>query len=503
MTEPHKPIQTSGALFEAIQRLQIFADSKTFPDSVALGDPAEIERQFKQLLADFVSEHFEVPQSANLAVAAGHSMLTHIDQLWDGLTRPADVVDPRGSSRIPVPFPYVVPGGRFRESYYWDTYFTAEGMVVSGRVDLLVCMIRNFADLIERYGHIPNGNRSYYLSRSQPPFFCCMLQLLERAQSRVAIEPFIGYLEAEYRFWMDRGVESDQRLPVADRRTVVLPEGLLLNRYWDDANTPREESFHEDVALYQRTPVHLQADLYRNIRAAAESGWDFSSRWLTDDPVHGRSLATIRTTSLIPIDLNCLLFHIEQQLARWLEGSDPARAASYAAAAAARKAAIMQLCWDAAQGWFFDYCWTSANQADVWSLAGAYPLFFGLVSAEQAAAMAEQIEQRFVRPGGVVTTDLATGQQWDAPNGWAPLQWIVVGGLQRYGYSALAREIATRFVRVAADVYAQTGKMMEKYDVCDPGKPGGGGEYPNQDGFGWTNGVVRALIDMFGLEVGR
>lgn len=496
---PEKPIQTSGALFEAVQRARLFRDSKAFPDSLPRSDPEEIMQLFTRLLDEFVAEHFEVPESVGADVAPSASIEQHIDRLWETLTRQPDRDSAPLSTQIAVSHPYVVPGGRFRESYYWDTYFTAEGLVASGRADLLLSMVKNFAELIDRYGHIPNGNRVYYLSRSQPPLFCCMLQLLERADGPGAAAPFIPQLEAEYRYWMDGADRPAASYPAAYRHVVALSRDVTLNRYWDDRNTPREESHGEDVALFDRTPQHLQADLYRNIRAAAESGWDFSSRWLTPDPSGRWQLESIRTTEIIPVDLNCALYNIEAQLAEWVAPTDPLRSAAYAAAAIQRRDALLRYCWSDADGWFFDYCWTDRAQTQVWSLAAAFPLFLRLADAPQAARVAEHLRERLLRPGGLVTTDIATGQQWDAPNGWAPLQWVAIQGLMHYQHAELAREIAARFVGTARSVYQATGKLMEKYDVCDLDRPGGGGEYPLQDGFGWTNGVVRALIAQLSL----
>ncbi|MFQ3663530.1 MAG: alpha,alpha-trehalase TreF [Chloroflexaceae bacterium] len=493
MTE--KYIQTSGPLFEAVQQSRIFSDSKIFTDSLPKTDPDLIMQLFEGMLARFVYEHFELPPARSSGFGPKVPLEEHIDKLWKTLTRePDDNLSPF-STQIALPYQYIVPGGRFRESYYWDTYFTAEGLVASGRADLLVSMIKNFADLIDRYGHIPNGNRTYYLSRSQPPVFCCMLQLLEREQGFGAIEPYLSHLEREYHYWMD-GEENAKGEPIANKRTVTLKEGVVLNRYWDDRNDPREESYREDVALFRRVPAPFQCNLYRNIRAAAESGWDFSSRWLVRNDDGTWNLESIRTTEIIPVDLNCLLYNVERQLARWL------RQEYYNARAQQRRVAIQEYLWDQAEGWFFDYCWTEKKRTDVWSLAGVYPLFFRdgeqeLASEAQAAHMKAVIEKRFLRDGGVVTTIHETTQQWDAPNGWAPLQWITVQGLLKYQYYELAQEIASRFVRVAQAVYQRTGKMMEKYDVCNPDRPGGGGEYPLQDGFGWTNGVVRAFIRLF------
>ena len=168
----------------------------------------------------------------------------HIERLWPVLTRKPDASSDGGSD-LPLTAPYVVPGGRYREMYYWDSYFTLIGLQVSGRDDLVAGMVENFAGLIDRYGHIPNGTRSYYLGRSQPPFFAAMVQLLAERGGVETWREFLPALRREYEFWMDgaAGVAKG----AAHRRVVRLDDGTLLNRYWDDRDTPREEAYREDV----------------------------------------------------------------------------------------------------------------------------------------------------------------------------------------------------------------------------------------------------------------
>ena len=470
-------IQTEGELFEAVQSAVVFEDGKTFSDSYPITDPEQILERYqveKQQpdfdLRRFISQNF---------ILEGHflGMNAHIRSMWAQLYKPARKA-PQHSTLIPLPHPYIVPGGRFQEIYYWDSYFTCLGLAVSGHIDWIESMVANFAYFIDEYGYIPNGNRAYFLSRSQPPFFCCMLQLLEE-QGISAISQYLPQLQAEYRFWM------------SGQRAIKLDSGVL-NRYWDEANTVRTEAYRKDMETYRNAAPERQADLHRNIRAACESGWDFSSRWLI-----GSDPTMIRAIEIAPVDLNCLLYDIERQLAE--HSTAFSERELYRNAAEARKSAIQDLFWDEAKGWFCDYLWTESERSYVLSLAGLFPLYFNLAEDHQAERIARRVERDFIKPGGVVTTLIQTGQQWDFPNGWAPLQWIAVQGLLNYGYEALARSIAERFVALACRVYGETGKMMEKYDVCDVTKPAGGGAYPVQDGFGWTNGVIEALIHRFEL----
>jgi alpha,alpha-trehalase len=293
-------------------------------------------------------------------------------------------------------------------------------------------------------------------------------------------------MEREYAYWMDRSAET--------RHVVTMPDGGVLNRYWDLFSIPRQEAYTEDVATAPADPQQAVV-VYKHIRSAAESGWDFSSRWFRD----GQTLATIHTTDIVPVDLNCLLHHLEITIAKAHKlAGDPSAAARYAGLADARKKAIIAWCWSPASKWFCDYDLESKSQSPQLTLAGMAPFFLRIGTEAQLDQSLPLIQNSFLKPGGVVTSLKETGQQWDAPNGWAPLQWMTVAGLDNYGKTGLSRTIAQRWIALNVRVYGATGKLTEKYDVVDADKPGGGGEYPSQDGFGWTNGVLLALIHKYG-----
>ena len=414
----------------------------------------------------------------------------HIDSLWERLTRDTPTTAPY-SSLLPLPRPYVVPGGPFRELYYWDSYFTMLGLAESGRPDLLEDMVENFAHLIDYYGHAPNGARSYYLTRSQPPFFFAMVGLLSPTDPAAAFARYLPQLKTEYAFWMEGA--KDLAAGGVHRRVVALDDGSILNRYWDDSDAPRDKSYREDVAQAQATPREPR-QTYREIRAAAESGWDFSSRWFADS----RTLAAIDTTEIIPIDLNSLLFGLESAIRAGCERADDHDCAEdYAHRATARRVAIDRYLWEPSRGMFLDYRWTLKQRVDGVSAAILYPLFTQVASEAQAASVVQIVERELLKTGGIVATTVDTGQQWDAPNGWAPLQWIGVLGLIHYGRNALAEQVACRWMVNVSRIYRQSGKLLEKYDVITTDRPGGGGEYPTQDGFGWTNGVTRKLMALY------
>lgn len=484
-------IQLSGPLFEEVQQSGIFADSKTFVDAVPTSHPDEIIKEYQEqkeqsdfVLEEFVRKHFQIPGEEDITVfESSKTMDTHIKQLWEHLSRQPDENVSDFSTLIPLPHPYIVPGGRFREIYYWDTYFTARGLAAAGKLDMVTSLTRNFKHLIEKTGHVPNGNRFYYVSRSQPPFFALLIDLVEQHRGDEAIQEFLPALKTEYDFWMD-GHESISEGDT--HRRVVNEDGDILNRYWDDRPLPREESWNEDKALTEGLNPDESAKRYRNLRAAAESGWDFSSRWFRN----AQTLNTIRTTDILPVDLNALLYAMESRLGKWSDGEE---ANHYRELARKRKQVFDRYFWNSSKGYYFDYDWREGEQTGIWSLAGIYPLFLELSSEEQARSVAREIENKFLKKGGLITTLHQTAQQWDSPNGWAPLQWVAIRGLMNYGYTDLARAIAKRWIDLNGSVFNRTGKMMEKYNVCDLTLEAGGGEYPLQDGFGWTNGIVVAL----------
>lgn len=334
-------------------------------------------------------------------------------------------------------------------------------------------MVDNFAWMIDRFGFIPNGNRTYFLGRSQPPFFSMMVELLASVYGDEVGDSYLPQLEKEHSFWM---TEVDEL------------SGFRLNRYFDRLSGPRPEMYATDLHDAQSAPN--PQEFYRHVRAACASGWDFSARWFEDPD----RLVTIRAADIAPVDLQCLLFHLEQSIAAMHSRTGSAQFELWQTRAHQRKESIQQLFWNPEIGYFSDIYLPSGQHTSVPSLAGVFPLALGVASQEQADRAAAFIEANFLQPGGVVSTSLTTGQQWDAPNGWAPLQYMTVLGLHKYGHQKLADLIRDRWVALNERVFEQTGKMMEKYNVVAIDLPSGGGEYPVQDGFGWTNGVLAHFL---------
>ena len=495
------PDEIYQKLFVDVQMQQIFPDGKTFVDCIPKRNPEAIVSDYLKIknnpaikfsLKDFALANFDLPinPTSNYVSDANQDIKEHIKQLWKVLGRNPDKIV-EGSSLLSLPNPYIVPGGRFREIYYWDSYFTMLGLKESGEVEIMENMVKNFAYLIDKYGHIPNGNRTYYLSRSQPPFFSLMVGLLAEAKGEQVYQDFLQALEKEYNYWTK--ANNDNLASNGADNGIVKINNYLVNRYWDERVTPRQESYREDVETAEKSSSNKELT-FRNLRSGAASGWDFSSRWFAD----GKNINTIQTTSIIPVDLNSLLYHLESLISKtYLAKADLLKAKYYAVKAKGRKAFIDKYCWNKTDGFYYDYNFKTGQQEKIPTLAALYPMFFKLSKSKQAAKVALKVKSDFLQIGGVTTTLNRTGQQWDAPNGWAPLQWITIQGLENYKQSELAEEIANRWIKVNVEVYKKTGKLMEKYNVMDTNLEAGGGEYPSQDGFGWTNGVLLKLLTSY------
>lgn len=486
----------SSDLFHQVQTSGIFSDSKTFADAEPNSSFEHILSLYEQSHSDadfdlkaFVSEHFAIRKLEELTSSEQHEHLEQqICHLWSVLKKAPD--SEQKGSLIPLHKPYTVPGGRFQEVYYWDSYFAALGLIRAGRISDVIDLVENFISVQQRVGCIPNGNRWYYKSRTQPPVLALIVDLLQtnNACTEQELKRFRAAIAVEYEFWMAGAKDvSDQQ---ASQRAVRLKDGEILNRYFDPEPTPRPESYAEDMELAASLPEQQKADFYRNIRAACESGWDFSSRWFKDV----KSLSTIATTEIIPVDLNAILYFVESWLANSYGQDKPEQAQYYQRAAAARKNAIDKYLWNAQAQVHTDYWFLTDEQSQVKTLATVWTLFFDLASESQAKLIAEQLETEFLKAGGLITTLNSTEQQWDAPNGWAPLHWIAIEGLKRHQFDELADTVAQRWLNTVTDTYQSIGKLMEKYNVVNTQNKADGGEYDVQEGFGWTNGVTLALL---------
>ena len=481
------PEDVYGPMFGEIQMMEVFPDSKTFADATAKADVHKIIEAFQKRKNEtgfdakaFVEEYWEIPKpfASGFVSDTNKSLTDHINSLWPVLTRSGDKTT-KGSTLIPLPKPYIVPGGRFGEIYYWDSYFTMLGLKESGKDEMIKNMLDNFVFLINEIGHIPNGNRTYFTSRSQPPFFAQMVDLYAEMKGDQVYQEFLPAMQKEYDFWMrGHAVVSDKKRK--HEHSVFLEENAIVNRYYDSHDAPRQESYREDIEM----------GAHGDLRAACESGWDFSSRWLHDK----QDLGSIKTLDIFPVDLNALLFGLERQLEKGYRLSgENTKADQFKSLQNERIALMNNYHWSEASGAFFDYHMERKSHFENYTPAMMYPLFFNMVSQEQADKVVDAVKRKLLKAGGIVTSEYETGQQWDAPNGWPPLQWVTLMGMHNYGYKSEALDLAKRWTVLNEKVYKSTGKMLEKYNVEDLSLEAGGGEYPVQDGFGWSNGVYLAM----------
>lgn len=486
-TNNYTDIKDFYNLFEAVQQAEIFEDQKTMVDAIPLFLIEVIAKRYEEEknqpgfdLKKFVLQNFSLEKlSENKTSDEQLPIKEHIEKLWGQLTKTAN--QERGTL-LRLPKPYIVPGGRFIEFFYWDSYFVMLGLQVSGNIEMMKNIVENCSYLITNYGFVPNASRSYFLTRSQPPFFSLMLDLIyESTNDETIYFQYFGTLEKEYQFWMSGS--EDLENGKAFKHVLKTKQGDILNRYYDEENKPRPESYLVDLEDFQTSD---NAEFYRNVRAACESGWDFSSRWFED----GENIKTIYTLELAQVDLNCLLWHLEKTLAKSARISDDSEfAEKYQSLAEQRKSNIEKYFWDEESKIYRDFNFIKNKQTQSEHIASLYPLFLKLSSNQQAEEMCVKVAQDFLYPGGLATTTKQTGQQWDFPNAWAPNQWIGYVAMKNYGCDDLAEQIKINWSTNVERVYNNTGKLMEKYNAVDVETIAGGGEYPNQDGFGWTNGV--------------
>lgn len=500
------PEDLFGELFGDVQQRHIYPDGKTFVDLVPKTRVRSIKEEYKILkndphfdLREFVGRHFSdlsetIHKKDAFLTNKNDTTEAHILRLWDFLER-RNRVD-RGSL-IALPHKYIVPGGRFNEQFYWDSYFIMVGLAAQDEWKKIEDMVRNVAYMIRKYGYVPTANRTYFLSRSQPPFFVLMVRLLAEHKGKRVLREYLPHLLIEYRFWMKGRHKLLETEHNAYRRVVQMSDKSLLNRYYDNKVTARPESLREDTQTAAASKKRIRDRLFLHLRAAAESGWDFSSRWLSDP----NDLKTIHTADIIPVDLNSLLYMMEDTIATAYNSAlHPIMTRRFKKAAAKRKAAIDEYLWDEDAQFYMDYNFHHQENTKVMSLAGVFPLYAGIAGEAEAASVAEIIQRDFLKTGGVVTTLIENGQQWDSPNGWAPLQWVTIQGLRNYGYDELAELIANRWLALNDKVFKKTHRLVEKYNVMGGDGLGGGGEYALQDGFGWTNGVYVALKKELGRK---
>jgi alpha,alpha-trehalase len=489
------PAERYGDLYDSVQKSGLFPDPKLFWDYTPTTTTDSILVYFKEAikqpsfsLQQFVSQYFMPPKDILVSPQYNGAELPedYLKSLLTFLSRSADTADL--STKIPLPKPYVLPYHNAREMSYETAYFTMLGLQAAGKVDDLENMVNNFLHLINTFGYVPSGNRTYLTSRSQPPYFTCMVQLLAEAKNDNAmLVKYADAMEKEYNFWMKEADPEPPNEHITVRRVVHLDRNTL-NRYRDDEKTPRAEAYRADKDTAKNSNREPD-DTYRQIRSGAESGWQFSSRWL-DDP---KRPATIHATDFLPIDLNALLYNMEWTLARAkAQQKNVAEATKWEKKASSRREAMMRYCWSMTKGMFFDFDHNRYKQAEVVSAATVFPLYFRMVTKKDADKVAANIRSELLKAGGIVTTNRTTGQAWDAPFGCAQLQWMAIQGLRNYGHEELANDIKNRWVALNIKVLKSTGRLLEKYNVQDLSLENGGDSLARN--YGATSGVLLKLL---------
>jgi alpha,alpha-trehalase len=418
------------------------------------------------------------------------------------LSLPSDQTKIQVHGLLYLPRPYVVPGGRFNEMYGWDSFFIQMGLLRDGEVELARDMADNFLYEIREYGKVLNANRTYYLTRSQPPFLTPMvLAVYSRTHDRKWLEAAVPFIESYYRFWTtephltpETGLSRYFDEGAGPAPEVLSSEHdahgrgdyeLILDYFRTHKVTDYDVSQYYNAAHDQLTPLFYKGD-----RSMRESGFDPSNRFgpFSVDIVHYN-----------PVCLNSLLYLMEIQMADIQDLLNrSAEGAAWRQRARDRAERMNRLMWDPQSGLYCDYDYVRQRMRQYPFLTTFYPLWVGIANPDQAAQVAKNLG-RFERAGGLQTSEYRSGDQWDAPFGWAPLQWIAVQGLRRYGYQMDAERISKQFLSLVEQEFARHGNLEEKYDVVrrsDDVTTGlRYGYHSNEAGFGWTNAVFTSLLD--------
>ncbi|KAL8505396.1 hypothetical protein ACS0TY_016580 [Phlomoides rotata] len=433
-----------------------------------------------------------------------------VHNLWKNLSRKVSgrvIQEPEFHTLLPLENPVIIPGSRFREVYYWDSYWVIRGLLASKMYETAKGIVYNLIALVDEFGYVLNGARAYYTNRSQPPLLSSMvLDIHTWTGDKDLVKKSLPALLKEHEFW-NSGIH---KVIIQDAEGT----NHTLSHYYAMWDTPRPESSTTDRETASKlSDACAKTQLYRELATAAESGWDFSSRWMRNES----DLATLATTSVIPVDLNAFVLKMELDITSLANAiGDSITAERFREASEARKKAINSIFWNTEMQQWLDYwlndsislkevyTWKASNQNQKLFASNFVPLWIQLFNSD--CKVVGEVVQSLRNSGlicayGIATSLVKSGQQWDFPNGWAPLQHMIVEGLARSGSEEarlVAQDIAVKWIRTNYVAYKKTGAMHEKYDVDKCGGSGGGGEYAPQTGFGWSNGVVLAFLEEFG-----
>lgn len=532
-------VYCESSLLKAVELAQIFSDSKTFVDmklkdteSVILSKFAKLEDDYNgdvpyDMLKDFVNEYFEEGNELEEWIPPDfteHPSIVNrikdnnykqwalgLNQVWKTLARKVkdDVrVHPDRYSLIWVPNGFAIPGGRFRELYYWDTYWIIKGMLICDMWKTAQGVIDNIISLVKLFGFMPNGGRVYYLNRSQPPMVTLMvLSYFEATNDFDYVKKVIDILDSEFEFW------RENRMVTFEKNG----KSYTMARYYAPSRGPRPESYREDYESAEHFETEKEKEQYYiNIKSAAETGWDFSSRWfITKDNTDRGNLTDIHTINIIPVDLNCILHRNAVTLCAWYTKlGDKTKADKYRAIAENLLYSIQEVMWRPDLGAWFDWDILNNKSREYFFVSNIVPLWtesYNMPKKAVASAVLGYLKEHHiieadytVHFNGTPTSLFNSSQQWDFPNAWPPLQAFIIQGLDRTQQKLaqqVALEMAQVWLRSNYKGFAEKSMMFEKYDVLLSGETGGGGEYIPQTGFGWTNGVVFEFLNRWGDTV--
>ncbi|CAI6353958.1 unnamed protein product [Macrosiphum euphorbiae] len=514
--------------------LEVFDDSKTFVDMKMNLSSEEIKKKFEEKMEswkynatidnvkEFVNTFFDKEGSEfekwiptdfisepkvfnSIKDVQLKNWAKNITTIWLDLGRKIkdDVRShPEYYSIIYLPNPFIIPGGRFREVYYWDSYWIIRGLLICEMHNTAKGMISNYISMIQTFGHVPNGGRIYYIQRSQPPMTIPMVKsYVESTNDMEFVIEIIQYLEVEFNYW------------ITQHNVTINKYGrnYTLAVYKDNSTGPRPESYREDIKAAENfTTENDKENFYSEIKAAAESGWDFSSRWFILNGTNKGNITHTKTRSIVPVELNALIFWNAKILSDFYrELNNTIKALEYEVIATEWKDAVNAVLWNEEVGAWLDFDLLNQKKRNYFYPTNISPLWTGCYDRNRTDYFVTRIlkylkeNEVLTTSGGVPTTLMETDQQWDQSNAWPPLQYIMVMSLQNTDNEdakVMAAKIAskwlcTNFVAYYGD---KKYKMYEKYLVNGDGKKGeSSGEYEIQDGFGWTNGIVLEFLQLY------
>uniref|UniRef100_A0A915Q3K9 Trehalase n=1 Tax=Setaria digitata TaxID=48799 RepID=A0A915Q3K9_9BILA len=527
-------IYCQGDLLHAISMIDIFKDPKTFVDRPIKKNPDEVINAFKQkfpsqitindreALQTFVDEYFdnegsdieECPENTmedwndepeyliTIEDPELRQFALEIHGLWKKLchiVKPEVKNNPKRYSTLYLPYEFIIPGGRFREFHYWDTYWIIKGLLASGMHDTVKHILQNFKYLIEKYGYIPSGGRNYMLQRTQPPFFIPMVYEYHTvAEDDEFLLSVMGPMEAEFAFWKKH------------RTRTILKNGknYTIFQYISPVNTPRAEAYRSDFLVAENVPEIKRRQIWRDINSASESGWDFSSRWLGNS----KTMNTIETSNIVPVDLNALMCWNMEILAH-LHGEigNTTRRMEINNERAKFVDTFEAVFFDDHEGSWFDFNLNTGERVDDTYPSMAVPLFTECYSSLNHPMLVEVLEtlQRkglLQFPGGIPASLIrSSNQQWDYPSGFAPINHMVIEGLRKSNHPIMqqkAFELANKWINRNYEVYQSDHKLWQRYDVAkDYIRTVRGGDYDNQVGYGWTNGALLDLMVTYSKRI--